>query len=160
VLALPEITGLSSTYFVNLTLSDAAGVTVSRNFYWLSTSPETLELGKSTWYHTPTKTFADYTGLGSLPPVELKINSETRQHGMDRVTTVVIENPSRSLAFGIRLKLEKGAGGDEVLPVLWEDNYFALLPGERRELSATYRAKDIGRATPVVEAEAWNSSRK
>ncbi len=160
VLAVPEITGLSSTYFVSLTLSDAAGITVSRNFYWLSTSPETLEFGKSTWYHTPTKTFADYTGLSSLPPVELKINSETRQHGMDRVTTVLIENPSRSLAFGVRLKLEKGAGGEEVLPVLWEDNYFALLPGERRGIAATYRAKDIGRATPVVEAEAWNSSHK
>ncbi len=45
VLTLPEIPGLSATYFVSLTLSDAAGKTVSRNFYWLSTRPETLELG-------------------------------------------------------------------------------------------------------------------
>ncbi len=159
VLSLPEISGLTATYFVSLTLSDATGAVVSRNFYWLSTKQETLEFEKSTWYHTPTKTYADYTALNSLPTVQLKITTETRQHGMDRVTTVNIENPSHSLAFGVRLKLEKGAGGDEVLPILWDDNYFALLPGERREVTATYRAKDIGRAVPVVEAAAWNSTR-
>ncbi len=157
VLTLPEISGLTATYFVSLTLSDPADSVVSRNFYWLSTKQETLEWDKSTWYHTPTTTYADYTALNSLSPVQLKLTSETRQEGMDRVTRVSIENPSRSLAFGVRLKLEKGAGGDEVLPVLWEDNYFALLPGERREITATYRAKDIGRAVPVVEAAAWNS---
>ena len=34
------------------------------------------------------------------------------------------------------LKVKKGEEGDEVLPVLWEDNYFALLPGESREVAA------------------------
>jgi exo-1,4-beta-D-glucosaminidase len=157
VITLPELPGLTSTYFVSLSLSDATGATVSRNFYWLSTKPETLEWDKSTYYHTPTKTFADYSALASLAPVELKVTAKTRQAGMDRVTTVSIENPSRGLAFGVRLKLNKGADGDEVLPVLWEDNYFALLPGEKREVTATYRSKDIGRAEPVVQAEAWNS---
>jgi exo-1,4-beta-D-glucosaminidase len=56
----------------------------------------------------------------------------------------------------VRLKVTKGPDGDEVLPVLWGDNYFELLPGERRTVTATYRAKDLGRATPSVQAEAWN----
>ena len=60
---------------------------------------------------------------------------------MDRVTTVFIENQGPALAFGVRLKVTKGPDGDEVLPVLWEDNYFALLPGERRTVTATYRAR-------------------
>ena len=34
----------------------------------------------------------------------------------------------------MRLKVNKGKGGDEVLPVLWEDNYVSLLPGEKREI--------------------------
>jgi exo-1,4-beta-D-glucosaminidase len=144
---------------VSLSLSDNSGGAVSRNLYWLSTTPETLDWDKSTWYYTPTRTFADYTALNSLPPVTLKLNSETSQRGMDRVTTVFIENPGAAIAFGIRLKVTKGADGEEVLPVLWEDNYFALLPGERRTLTATYRAKDLGRATPSVEAEAWNSKK-
>jgi exo-1,4-beta-D-glucosaminidase len=76
---------------------------------------------------------------------------------MDHVTTVFIENTGTALAFGVRLKVTKGVDGDEVLPVLWEDNYFALLPGERRTVTATYRAKDLGRATAAVQAQAWNS---
>jgi exo-1,4-beta-D-glucosaminidase len=159
ILTLPEIADLSATYFVSLALSDSAGNVVSRNFYWLSTKSETLEWEKSTWYHTPTKTFADYSALQSLPPVELKVNSVTRTQGTDRATTVFVENPTTHLAFGVRLKLTKGDDGDEVLPVLWQDNYFALLPGERREIAATYRAKDLARATPMVKAEAWNSAR-
>ena len=46
VLTIPEPAGLSSTYFVSLELKDKGGV-VSRNFYWLSTSPETLDWSKS-----------------------------------------------------------------------------------------------------------------
>jgi exo-1,4-beta-D-glucosaminidase len=159
VFTLPEIPGLTTTYFVSLSLSNASDAPVSRNLYWLSTRPETLDWEKSTWYHTPSKTFADYTSLNALPVVELKLNSETRQQGMDRVTTVFVENPGPALAFGVRLKVTKGDAGEEVLPVLWEDNYFALLPGERRTVTATYRVKDLGRATPAVEAQAWNSKR-
>src|SRR5580700_7451625 len=87
VLTLPEISGLSPTYFVSLSLSDNSGGAVSRNFYWLSTTPETLDWDKSTWYYTPTRAFADYTALDSLPPVTLKLNSATSPRGMDCVTT-------------------------------------------------------------------------
>jgi exo-1,4-beta-D-glucosaminidase len=43
-------------------------------------------------------------------------------------------------------------GGDEVLPVIWEDNYFSLLPGETRRVTATYRSPE----KTVVEVEGWN----
>jgi exo-1,4-beta-D-glucosaminidase len=155
VLTIPEIGGLSTTYFVSLELQDPSNDVVSRNFYWLSTRPETLEWEKSTWYHTPTKTFADYTALDTLPHVELKTAAETKDQGADRVTTVTVTNPSKSLAFGVHLKLKKGADGDEVLPVLWEDNYFPLLPGETRRVAAAYRTRDMGRSTPAIEVESW-----
>ena len=128
----------------------------SRNFYWLSTKPETLDWDKSTWYHTPTKTFADYTALNSLPRVDLKATSRTEERGTGRVTTVTVANPGKTIAFAVRLLVKKGPGGDEVLPVLWEDNYFPLLPGESRQVAATYRASDLGRAAPVVEVDGWN----
>ena len=156
VFTLPEIAGLSSTYFVSLVLEDGSGAPAGRNFYWLSTKPETLDWDKSTWYYTPTKTFADYTALNSLPPVDLKAASRTEERGTDRVTTVTVANPGKTIAFAVHLKLKKGPDGDEVLPVLWEDNYFALLPGESRQVAATYRASDLGRAAPVVEVDGWN----
>jgi exo-1,4-beta-D-glucosaminidase len=153
VLTIPELGELSGTYFVSLELRDSSGKIADRNFYWLSTKLETLDWDNSTWYHTPTKTYADFTALNQLAPVELKVSAESKPGA----TTVTITNPGRALAFGVHLKVKSGADGDEVLPVLWEDNYFALLPGETRQVTATYSPSEMGSAKPVVEAAAWNS---
>jgi exo-1,4-beta-D-glucosaminidase len=160
VLALPEIQDLSPAYFLLLRLEDAGGKPVSSNFYWLSTKPETLAWDKSNGFVTPTATYADYTALQRLPRVTLKVASQTERKGQDVVTHVTLENPGKSLAFFIRLMLNKGAGGQEILPVLWQDNYFSLLPGEKREVTATYRARDLGTATPAVEVSGWNVERQ
>lgn len=153
-LILPDIDGLSTTYFVVLTLAQPDGTEVSRNFYWLSTKPETLDWEKSTWYHTPTRNFADYTALNSLPRVDLIATAQSAPGS----TTVTVSNPSRGLAFAVHLKLKRrqGGGDDEVLPVLWQDNYFPLLPGETRLVTATYNTRDAGRGEPMVEVEGWN----
>ena len=68
---------------------------------------------------------------------------------------MTVENPGKSLAFFVHLKVNQG-GGEEILPVIWEDNYFSLLPGEKRELSATYAAEQLHGAQPVVELQGWN----
>jgi exo-1,4-beta-D-glucosaminidase len=156
VLTLPDIAGLSPTYFVHLELVDGGGKRVGSNFYWLSTKPEVLDWDKSEWYVTPTKSFADFTALATLPKVKLNVTSASARKGADAVTTVKLENPGNSLAFFVRLKLTKGAGGDEVLPVLWEDNYLSLLPGEKRTVTATYRASEIGRSKAAVEVSGMN----
>jgi exo-1,4-beta-D-glucosaminidase len=157
VLALPEIDGLSSTYFVSLTLEEPSGNTVSRNFYWLSTKPETLDWDKTDWYHTPTKTFADFKALNGLPLAGVTVAAKSEVRASEGVTTVTLRNTSQSIAFAVHLKVKKGPEGDEVLPVLWQDNYFPLLPGESREVTATYNARD-GR-NPVVEVDGWNVER-
>jgi exo-1,4-beta-D-glucosaminidase len=156
VLTLPDIEGLSQTYFVMLRLEDSAGKLAGSNFYWLSTKPETLDWEKSTWYMTPTASFADYTALSQLPKVRLNYASHTEHKGSESVTHVTLENPSKSLAFFVRLKVTKGAGGDEILPVIWQDNYVSLLPGEKRDLTASYRTAELGTAKPHVEISGWN----
>jgi exo-1,4-beta-D-glucosaminidase len=153
---IPELQGLSTTYFLRLTLEDAAGKTVSSNFYWLSTKPETLDWDKSTWYHTPTKTFADYTGLQSLPKVSLKVSSARETKGGEGAMRVSVSNPGPNLAFAVHLKITKGRGGEELLPIYWEDNYFPLLPGEKREVRVTFREADLQGAKPFVEVDGWN----
>src|SRR6266849_3495874 len=156
VLTLPDIDSLSPTYFLVLRLEDGSGMLVGSNFYWLSTKPETLDWEKSNWYTTPTTSYADYTALAQLPKVKLKIADRTERKGEEAITHVTMENPSKNLAFFVRLKVDKGKGGEEVLPVLWQDNYFSLLPGERREATATYRAQELGTAQPAVEISGWN----
>ena len=155
-MTLPDIDGLSPTYFLVLRLQDSAGKLVGSNFYWLSSKAETLDWAKSNWYTTPTVSYADYTALSQLPKVKLKVADHTERKGEEAITQVMLENPSQSLAFFVRLKVDKGKGGDEILPVLWQDNYISLLPGEKREVTATYRAQELGASQPAVEVSGWN----
>jgi hypothetical protein len=82
------------------------------------------------------------------PRVELNVEAQSTQN----LTTVTVSNPTRSLAFAVHLKLRRWAGGagrrrsdnEEVLPVLWQVNYFPLLPGESRRVSATSNTEDRG----------------
>ena len=151
---LPAMQGLTPTYFLHLTVEDGGKVR-SSNLYWLSTKPETLDWKKSTWYYTPTQSFADYTALKQLPQVKLNVSNTTEHQGNEDVTRMTVENPSKTLAFFVKVKVYKGNGG-EVLPIFYEDNYFSLLPGEKREISARYRSSDLAGATPGVEVSGWN----
>jgi exo-1,4-beta-D-glucosaminidase len=156
IFALPDVAGLSPTYFLVLRLEDSAGKVVGSNFYWLSTKPETLDWAKSNWWMTPTAQYADFTAISQLPKVKLQVTGRSERKGDEEVTHVTLENPSKNLAFFVRLKVDKGAKGEEILPVVWEDNYISLLPGEKREVTATYRASELGAAKADVEIGGWN----
>ena len=91
--------------------------------------------------------------------MKLNVSSRSehnRKSNEEEITRVTVENPSKTLAFFVRLKLDKGKGGEEILPVVWQDNYISLLPGEKREITATYRASSLGAAKPAVEVSGWN----
>jgi exo-1,4-beta-D-glucosaminidase len=106
---------------------------------------------------TPTATYADFSALSQLPRLKLNIKDRSERAGENEATHVTLENPSKSLAFFVRLKVDKGKGGEEILPALWEDNYVSLLPGEKREITATYRASELGTAKPYLEVKGWNT---
>jgi len=156
VFTLPELADLSPTYFVKLELHDAGGKLISENFYWLSSKGDTLDKPKSgsDWYYTPTKQFADFTALNSLPPVKLKVLAKSERSGGEHITHVTVENPSKSLAFMVHLKVNDAKTGEEFLPVIWQDNYFSLLPGEKRDVTASYTLPRGMR--PSVEVQGWN----
>ncbi len=156
VFEIPQVDGLSGAYFLDLRVFDASGKLVGSNFYWLSTKNETIDWAKSNWYVTPTESYADYTALAQLPKVKLNVSSRTESKRNQSVMRVTVENPSKSVAFFVRLKVDKGKGGEEILPVVWQDNYVSLLPGEKREITAMYRIADLGGAKPEVEVQGWN----
>jgi len=68
----------------------------------------------------------------------------------------MVENPGKNLAFAVHLKVNRSDDGEEVLPVLWQDNYFWLLPGEKRTITATYSAADLHGTAPKVSVGGWN----
>jgi exo-1,4-beta-D-glucosaminidase len=153
---IPALEGLTTTYFLKLSLEDPNGSPVSSNFYWLSTKEDVLDWNKSTWYHTPTTSAADFTALQSLPQVQLSVLGRVERKGGNETARITIQNPGRTLALSIRMQIKRGRNGEEVLPVIWQDNYFELMPGEKRELTATYKSKDLEGSSPVVAVGGWN----
>jgi exo-1,4-beta-D-glucosaminidase len=155
---IPQIQDLSATYFLRLLLEDSNGQAVSSNFYWLSTKDDVLDWQKSTWYYTPTSSYADMTQLQKLPPVKLVLSSRAVRKDGNEIAHIRVSNPSRSMAFFIQLQIKQGHTERDVLPVIWQDNYFSLLPGESREVTATYQPRDLGKAGAVLAVDGWNIS--
>ena len=50
----------------------------------------------------------------------------------------------------LRLNL-KGTDGEQILPVLWSDNYFHLMPGETKTVTVSYLLEDGRGVEPKVE---------
>jgi exo-1,4-beta-D-glucosaminidase len=157
---IPETAGLSTTYFLDLRMANSPGVEVSRNFYWLSTKPDVLdpEPDHSPFYYTPVIEFADYTALESLAPAQVKVAGTIDKGGKEDEAHITVENGSKQLAFFLRLRLVNGKDGEEILPILWEDSYFSLLPGERKEVRARFEAAPG--IEPVAEVEGYNVPRQ
>ena len=94
--------------------------------------------------------------LHSLPPVKLHTTCRFVTRGAEKVARVQVTNPTSQMAFFVQLALTQGRNGREILPVLWDDNYFSLLPGETRQVTATFVPKDAGGVNPTLEAGGWN----
>ena len=156
-LQLQPVEGLAPTYFLKLALHDASGKLMSDTFYWLSTKPDVLDWAKKfEEVYTPQSAYADLSGLNTLPPAKLTVRSSMSQDGKDRVVHAFVENPSSSLAFMVHLRIAKARDGEDVVPIFWDDNYFSLLPGEKRRVTARFESAKAGGGNLVLTVDGWN----
>jgi exo-1,4-beta-D-glucosaminidase len=172
---------ISTTYFLKLTASDSSGKQLSENFYWLSTKPDELAWEKThDTVNTPQSAYADMTGLQNLAPVSLRLQAKPiaspcatpiAVHPMAApaippVTSAeceggflhrqfTVSNPTKTVAFMVRLRLVK-SDGDDVVPAFFDDNFVSLLPGDSRAIVVRYRAKDLGKTPAHLEVSGWN----
>jgi exo-1,4-beta-D-glucosaminidase len=130
---LPEIKGLTPVYFVKLELKDQQGNPVSDNFYWFSSTNND-----------------DLSEITKMPTINLVLKQEISYEYDDVVMKVTVKNPSDKLAFFKRLIITKGEGGEEVLPTFWSDNFFSLLPGEVKTVTARFAKQDLEGKAPVL----------
>jgi exo-1,4-beta-D-glucosaminidase len=70
--------------------------------------------------------------------------------------TLTVENHGEGVAFMVHPRVTRGKGGDDVTPIFWSDNYFSLMPGEKRNLRAHYDDAALGGKEPVLEVEGYN----
>lgn len=153
VFELPQFRTISTTYFLALGLSDRKGNALADNFYWLSTQPDVLDYQTKVkpWeYYTPSREYADLTGLNSLPPADVDVKCR-----IDRPGEVVVDLANRSdgIAFFIELLLIDESTGEPVVPIFWRDNYVSLLPRETRTVTAEFSSL-VGQAALLIRG--WN----
>jgi exo-1,4-beta-D-glucosaminidase len=150
--SLPQFPG---TTFLELTLTQGNRA-VSRNFYWLSARPDVLNDKAGNWFYTPESSAADFSALDHLPPAQVRAQASFTHRGAQGAATVRITNQGSGVALLVRLRILRGPGGAEVLPVEWQDNYISLMPGESRVVRVQYRLQDVKPAVPTLAVDGWN----
>jgi len=150
----------TQVYFVQLRLLDKTRNVISTNFYWLpkklSEMDWSVEHEQSHPYYSDVTSYSDLSMLNQLKKVHLDASASARGLTDGKEVRVQVQNPSGGLAFQVHLSIVDDKSGEEILPVLWEDNYFSLLPGESRVVVARYSpAANVGHVR--LEVNGWNT---
>jgi len=129
--------GPTPLHFLRLSLTRGAD-TISTNFYMRG----------------PTE--GNYRAIRQLPRVTLEASTVvTRQDNRWQLSTE-LHNPSGIPTLMVRLKAVRGKSGDRILPVIYSDNYIALMPGERRTIRTELEHADTRGETPRIVVEGFN----
>jgi len=70
--------------------------------------------------------------------------------------TTVLHNASDAPALMVKVKAVREATGDRILPVLYSDNYIALMPGERQTVTTDVDDTDTRGEKPRIVVEGFN----
>ena len=116
---------------------DASGASVEDNLYWVAPNN-------------------DFTVLNDLPRVALEGSTYQERHGNRVQFTVTLTNPTESIAFFTHPMVTQGTQGDEVLPTFWSDNYFSILPGETKTVTAYVDGFRLEGNDATVRVDGWN----
>lgn len=109
-------------------------------------------------FYVESKEDDSWQALAALPKSALDVSEEVMgisQDGLAQVLRVTVANTSATPALLIRLNL-KGSDGDQILPVIYSDNYFHLMPGEKKIVSVSYLLEDGRGCEPRIETTAFN----
>jgi hypothetical protein len=129
--------GLSRTHFIRLTLQRGSTV-LSSNFYLRG-----LVQG-------------DYNGIRDLPKANVQATTRVEQQGARWLLTTELHNVSASPALMVRVKAVREKTGDHILPAIYDDNYIALMPGERRTIRTELENADTRGERPRIVVEGFN----
>jgi len=94
----------------------------------------------------------NYQALKSLPQATLKVEKTALSPTKFLVT---LRNDSPHPALMLRLNL-KADDGEQILPVIYSDNYFHLMPGEQQTVSIEWNECDARGRQAVVEVSGYN----
>jgi Exo-beta-D-glucosaminidase Ig-fold domain/F5/8 type C domain/Glycosyl hydrolases family 2 len=98
----------------------------------------------------------NFRAIRQLPKVQLKTSTEAARRGdLWRLTTQV-KNPSAHPALMVKLTVVRERSGDRILPAIYSDNYFTLLPGEQRTIQTELNHADTRGESPRMLVRGFN----
>jgi hypothetical protein len=132
----PYLEKFMGVSFIILRLKDTAGNVISRNVYWLEKNN-------------------DYKILQHMPRTNIRANIVDKLQGVKQDTyKVQVSNPSKQLAFFIRLQLM--ANHEEILPSFWSASYITLAPGESMIITVDAPSRIMQGKQPEIRVSGWN----
>jgi hypothetical protein len=124
---------LTDVNFIRLSLKDSEGKLLSENFYWRN------------------QRAYNYQALNTLPLADVRLSTSHEIISGSYVIQCDLTNNSATVAFGNRLKVTDKITGKRILPVYMNDNYFTLMPGERKQIRIEFdEDQATGRQPEVV----------
>ncbi len=136
-------TELTGVYFVRLELTRGNTI-ISRNEYCRGAEPDS------------SGGIGNLKAITQLPPVKLATQTQAVKEGNHWVITTKLTNNTKYAAFSVRLKVTGANSGLRILPVIYNDNYFTLLPGDERTIEMTVEDADTRGEKPDVVVEGFN----
>ena len=79
--------------------------------------------------------------LKTLPKASVAMETSMKSEGDEWMIEATLRNDGEGPALMLQLDLR--SGGEQVLPVLYEDNWFSLLPGEEKNVTIRCKTADI-----------------
>jgi exo-1,4-beta-D-glucosaminidase len=160
-MSVPRVSGLSSAYFVRCQLAGSDGNILAENVYWESTTDDDLgSPSNDDQFTTKLDRWADLSSLDHMSPVNLKIGSSLTAGDRERTATITLTNNSNHIAFFVRVELTRGNEGEEILPIVYDDNYLTLFPHQSRTISVKFQNSQLAGATPAWRVEGYNVPKK
>jgi hypothetical protein len=134
---------LGATHFIRLTLFQAGKTaggtrTLSTNFYMRGVPDE------------------NYRAIRGLAEARVEAQTSRTLIGSRWTITTTLRNVSATPALMVRVKVVREKSGDPILPALYDDNYIALMPGERRTIVAHVENADTRGEGPRTVVKGYN----
>ncbi len=141
LITIPFPEDISPVHFIKLRLFNNSGKEIGSNFYWRSTDKY---LGRNTVSGPCTGGFQDINKLPIIK-VDAKYSVGIDENGENTVT-VRLANKNKSIAFFTRLQW-LGPDGKPMRPSFYSDNFFSLIPGEKKTVTISNLKENLAPGT-------------
>lgn len=153
IFKLPDNITLPEVYFINLiVMKDEKEI--DNGVYWMSKKEDITDYEGYAVGYRPSKQFADFSGLNKLPMVKLDYDYKFEKKEDKGNVTIKVKNNNSSIAFFTFFDVVNKQN-EPVLPILWDDNYVTILPGEERVYHANYSLVNCTEK-PIIKIKGFN----